>query len=59
MSGRPVCRLHGGKGGGPRGSRNGRYTHGYHTKEAKAELKQMRAEMRELRELMRAGEDVF
>ena len=59
IKGRPTCRMHGGKGGGPRGSRNGRYVHGHHTKEAKAELQQVRAEMRELREMMRAGLDVF
>jgi hypothetical protein len=36
MRGRPVCRLHGGKGGGPKGERNGTYRTGRYTAEAKA-----------------------
>jgi hypothetical protein len=34
MRGPPVCRLHGGKGGGPRGGRNGAYRTGRYTAEA-------------------------
>ena len=36
MRGRPVCRLHGGKGGGPKSERNGAYRTGRYTAEAKA-----------------------
>ena len=59
IHGRPVCRLHGGKGGGPRGAKNGRYVHGHHTKEAQAELQAARAEMRELRAMLRAADDAL
>jgi glucans biosynthesis protein len=51
MRGKRVCRLHGGKGGGPRGERNGAYRTGRYTAEAKAERRQMRAVIRELRRL--------
>jgi hypothetical protein len=37
MRGKSVCRLHGGKGGGPKGERNGAYRTGRYTAEAKAE----------------------
>jgi len=37
MRGKPVCRLHGGKGGGPTGERNGAYRTGRYAAEAKAE----------------------
>lgn len=52
MNGKSVCRLHGGKGGGPRGERNGAYRTGRYTAEAKAERREQRALMRELRRLM-------
>ena len=37
MRAKPICRLHGGKGGGPKGERNGAYR-----TEAKAERRQVR-----------------
>jgi hypothetical protein len=56
MRGKPVCRLHGGKGGAPRGERNGAYRTGRHTAEAKAERRELRLLLRELRDLIRSGE---
>ena len=56
MRGKPVCRLHGGKGGGPMGGRNGAYRTGRYTAEAKAERRQIRAIIRELRHLIDSGE---
>ena len=56
MHWRPVCRLPGGKGGGPKGERNGAYRTGRYTAEAKAERKEQRALIRELRRLIDAGE---
>jgi len=55
MRGKPVCRLHGGKGGGPMGERNGAYRTGRYTAEAKAERQATRALLRELRRLIDAG----
>ena len=52
MRGRPVCRLHGGKGGGPKGERNGAYRTGRYTAEAKMEKQAARALIRELRRLI-------
>ena len=37
VTGWTVCRLHGARGGGPKGERNGGYRHGLHTAEAVAE----------------------
>jgi len=34
--------MHGGKGGAPKGVRNGAYRHGRHTAEAKAERRELR-----------------
>jgi hypothetical protein len=56
MRGRPVCRLHGGKGGGPMGERNGAYRTGRCTAEAKAERREQRVLIRELRRLIDAGD---
>jgi hypothetical protein len=56
MRGRPVCRLHGGKGGAPKGERNGAYRTGHYTAEAKAERRATRALLRELRHLIDAGD---
>ena len=56
MRGKPVCRLHGGKGGGPTGERNGAYRAGRYTAEAKAERRQVRALIRGLRHLIDFGE---
>ncbi len=33
MRGRKVCHIHGGKGGAPKGERNGNYKFGLHTNE--------------------------
>jgi hypothetical protein len=44
--------LHGGKGGGPKGERNGAYRTGRYTAEAKAERRQLRILIRELRHLI-------
>jgi hypothetical protein len=52
MHGRPVCRLHGGKGGGPKGERNGAYRTGRYTAEAKAERQATRALLSALRRLI-------
>jgi hypothetical protein len=41
--------VHGGKGGAPKGERNGNYQTGRYTAEAKAERRQMRALIREVR----------
>ena len=49
---RSVCRMHGGKGGGPMGRRNGRYRHGLNTKAALAHRREVRATIRELRRLL-------
>jgi hypothetical protein len=56
MRGKPVCRLHGGKGGGPGGERNGAYRAGRYTAEAKAERRQLRGLIRELRQLIDSNE---
>jgi hypothetical protein len=52
MHGKPVCRLHGGKGGGPKGERNGAYRTGRYTAEAKAERREQGALIRDLRRLL-------
>ena len=56
MRGKAVCRLHGGKGSGPKGERNGAYRTGRYTAEAKAERRAARALLRELRRLIDAGD---
>jgi len=56
MRGSPVCRLHGGKGGGAKEIRNGAYRTGRYTAEAQAERRAARALLRELRRLIDAGE---
>jgi len=56
MRGKAVCRLHGGKGGGPTGERNGAYRTGRYTAEAKAERREQRVLIRELRRLIDASE---
>jgi hypothetical protein len=57
MRGRPVCRLHGAKGGGPKGERNGAYRTGHYTAEAKAERRKQRALMRQLRRLIALADE--
>jgi len=55
MRRKPVCRLHGGKGGGPRGERNGAFRTGRYTLKAKAERRERREVLRELRRLIALG----
>jgi hypothetical protein len=56
VRGRSRCRMHGGANGsgGPRGDRNGRFTNGLHTGEAKAIRKVVRARVREIKALLQA-----
>jgi hypothetical protein len=42
IRGRNVCRMHGGKGGAPSGSRHGRFKHGLRTRETAAVFAQLR-----------------
>ena len=56
MRSRRVCRLHGAKGGGPKGKRDGAYRTGRYTAAAKAERQAARALIRELRRLINAGD---
>ena len=55
VSGRARCRMHGGaKGsGGPPGSRNGNFKHGFWTTESKRVRRETGAKVRELRRLLR------
>ena len=53
IRGKPVCRMHGGKGGGPRGKRNGSYTHGRYTIETRERERQGRMEYRALLALLK------
>ena len=55
MRGKPVCRRHGGKGGGPKGAQR-RLSHGTLYGGAKAEPRQFRMLIRELRHLIDSGE---
>jgi hypothetical protein len=48
--------MHGGKGGGPKGERNGAYQTGGYIAEAKADRQTTRALLRELRRLIDAGD---
>jgi hypothetical protein len=52
----PIARLHGGKGGGPRGEKNGAYRMGRYAAEAKAERREFRRLIRELRRLIDSNE---
>ena len=54
MHGKAVCRMHGGKGGAPRDSRDGSYRHGRHTKKVKAQRLQLRSERIRLAAMIRA-----
>jgi hypothetical protein len=56
MRGKSVCRLHGAKGGGPKGERNGAYRTGRYTAEAKAERRQVSMLIREPRHLIDSSE---
>jgi hypothetical protein len=52
MRGKSVCRPHGGKGGGPKGERNGAHPTGRYTAQAKAERRKVRMLIRGLRHLI-------
>ena len=52
IRGRPKCRLHGGKGGGPKGEGNGRYRTGRFTQEVVEERQKARAQLQEFRALL-------
>jgi hypothetical protein len=54
MRGKPVCRLHGGKGGGR--ERYGAYRTGRYTPEVKAERWQLRMLIREFRHMIDSSE---
>jgi hypothetical protein len=54
MRGKAVCRMHGGKGGAPKGKRNGAYRHGRHTLEAIAQRRELARGCAEVRVLIRA-----
>ena len=56
MRGKAVCRLHGGKGGGPKGERNGAFRTGAFTLEAKAERKELRNLIRDLHNHLRSAD---
>jgi hypothetical protein len=56
MRGKRVCRLHGARGGGPKGEENGTYHTGRYTAEAKAERRQVRMLIRELRHMIDSSE---
>lgn len=58
VNGRRVCRMHGGKGGAPRGEQNGAYRHGRHTAEAKAQRQDLRRSIRLLMSLARLVRDL-
>jgi hypothetical protein len=48
--------LHGGKGGGPKGEKNGAYRMGRYTAEAKADRRELRALLRGLKLLIGSSE---
>src|SRR5690348_5507235 len=61
IKGRPRCRLHGGKGGAPRGERHGRFLHGMRTIEAIEQRRMTTALIREFRRnlaMLDAGDSV-
>jgi hypothetical protein len=53
LSGKLVCRFHGGKAGAPKGKANGRYRTGLHTAEALAGRRLFRDLVKEAREFDR------
>jgi hypothetical protein len=61
MRGKPVCRMHGGKAGAPKGQRNGAYRHGIRSNATRAmfrdiaeTIRQMDAALALAREVRRA-----
>ena len=53
VKGRPVCRMHGGKAGAPKGEGNGAYRHGRHTQEARTARQKLRKSIKLLHFLTR------
>ena len=49
-----VCRFHGARGGGPKGTRNGMYRHGLYTKEAVEERRLLAELLRQSRDALAA-----
>ena len=47
-----VCRLHGARGGGPKGKRNGMFKHGLYTNEAVKERRLLRELLRQSRRML-------
>lgn len=58
VKGRSVCRMHGGKGGAPKGERNGAYQHGRHTAEANAQRRELRKSTKLLWALAKLARDL-
>ena len=56
VKGWSVCRFHGANGGGPSGSRNGRYVHGLYTREALEERKSISALIQKSRKALGENE---
>jgi hypothetical protein len=59
IRGKQVCRLHGGKGGGPKGKGNGAYRTGRYTAEANADRREQRTLIRNLRRFMAEADEPF
>jgi hypothetical protein len=58
VTGWTVCRFHGARGGGPKGTQNGAYRHGLRTSEAEAEREAIATLLREVRDLAGRWGDV-
>ena len=58
IKGRRVCRLHGGKGGGPKGKANGAFKTGRYSKETIARRRQSRAAAAALRDLLNMAREL-
>jgi hypothetical protein len=57
VRGRRVCRMHGARGGAPRGIRNGSYRHGRYTIEEHQRRAKLRMELNAFHDLLRAIDD--
>lgn len=53
VSGRPTCRAHGGKGGAPKGQRNGQWKHGQRSAEGAEARRERQALLRMAREMLK------
>ena len=52
VSGWKVCRFHGARGGGPKGTRNGMYRHGLYTQDASEEHRLLQELLRQSRQVL-------